>query len=587
MAKTKKEKSIEQMLDEAIVKENDRPYRIPEHWVWVKIGKVTNVVGGGTPKTNINEYYEGGTISWLTPADLSNYGEMYIGRGRRNITELGLLKSSAKLLPKGSVLLSSRAPVGYVAIAINEIATNQGFKSFEVSDAIHSEYAYWNLKYAKDLIESMASGTTFIEISGKKAAQIPFPLPPIEEQKKIAVKLSSMLAKLKEARELVQEAKDSFENRRAAIINKAFTGELTKKWREDNPDIEDVRFYIENIENEIKKVEKKSKKEKGLFVEGYKIPNSWQWRKLDDLSFLITKGASPKWQGINYTNDKDQTLFVTSENVGSGHLILDKEKYVESKFDAKQKRSILKLGDVLLNIVGASIGRAAVFDIEKKSNINQAVALIRLADKNFNRFLNYLLNSEFAKNYYSQKKVDVARANLSLSDVANIPIPLPPLEEQKEIVRILDRILCNEDKSKELIDLEEHIDLLGKSILSKAFRGELGTNNPEDEPAIKLLERILEEKKSKPIILKPDDIKTSGSVSKPELLVKGPSDNTQVLLEEIKNKYGNKTFRANELKDISELSYDELKDALFELLESKLTMTFNENKEVITYQLKK
>ena len=201
--------------------------------------------------------------------------------------------------------------------------------------------------------------------------------------------------------------------------------------------------------------------------------------------------------------------------------------------------------------------------------------------------MNYLLNSEFAKNYYSQNKVDVARANLSLSDVANIPIPLPPLEEQKEIVRILDRILCNEDKSKELIDLEEHIDLLEKSILSKAFRGELGTNNPEDEPAIKLLERILEEKKSKPIILKPDDIKTSGSVSKPELLVKGPSDNTQVLLEEIKNKYGNKTFRANELKDISELSYDELKDALFELLESKLTMTFNENKEVITYQLKK
>jgi len=164
---------------------------------------------------------------------------------------------------------------------------------------------------------------------------------------------------------------------------------------------------------------------------------------------------------------------------------------------------------------------------------------------------------------------------------------LPPLEEQKEIVRILDSILCKEDKSKELIDLEEHIDLLEKSILSKAFRGELGTNNPEDEPAIKLLERILEEKKSKPIILKPDDIKTSSSVSKPKLLVKGPSGNTQVLLEEIKNKYGNKTFQANELKDISELSYDELKDALFELLESKLTMEFDENEEVITYQLKK
>jgi len=483
--------------------------------------------------------------------------------------------------------LITRISPGNSIILKVESSINQDLKIVKPVIKIEPEFIHYFFKNNKQKIEDLSQGTTVKGIRIEILGGIPFPLPPFKEIKRITNSLSSLFSKLKEARELVQEAKDSFEKRRASIFNKAFTGELTRKWREDNPNIEDVSFYIKNIEAEIKKVGKKTKNDKEPIAEEYNIPDSWQWRKLDDLSFLITKGASPKWQGINYTNDKNQTLFVTSENVGSGHLILDKEKYVESKFDAKQKRSILKPGDVLLNIVGASIGRAAVFDIEKKSNINQAVALIRLADKKFNRFLNYLLNSEFAKNYYSQNKVDVARANLSLSDVANIPIPLPPLEEQKEIVRILDSILCKEDKSKELIDLEEHIDLLEKSILSKAFRGELGTNNPEDEPAIKLLERILEEKKSKPIILKPDDIKTSSSVSKPKLLVKGPSGNTQVLLEEIKNKYGNKTFQANELKDISELSYDELKDALFELLESKLTMEFDENEEVITYQLKK
>ncbi|MCK4618725.1 MAG: restriction endonuclease subunit S [Desulfobacterales bacterium] len=588
MVKTKKEKSIEQMLDEALVKENEWPYRIPDNWVWAFLGKLgTFHAGSGFPKKFQGHenlpipFFKVGTLKYANEYGVLAISDNYVDENIRK-------KIKAKIIPKGSIVfakigeaikLNRRAIISIDSCIDNNMMAYDAYSKFLTNTLFY----FWSLK--EDFYQ-YSHATTVPSINKTKFEKMYFPLPPIKEQKKIVKKLSSMLDKLKEAKKLIQEAKDSIENRRASILNKAFTGELTKKWREDNPAIEDVRFYLENIENEIKKVAKKSKKEKGLIVEGYKIPNSWQWRKLDDLSFLITKGASPKWQGINYTNDKDQTLFVTSENVGSGHLILDKEKYVESKFDAKQKRSILKLGDVLLNIVGASIGRAAVFDIEKKSNINQAVALIRLADKKFNRFLNYLLNSEFAKNYYSQNKVDVARANLSLSDVANIPIPLPPLEEQKEIVRILDRILCKEDKSKELIDLEEHIDFLEKSILSKAFRGELGTNNPEDEPAIKLLEKALQSKKLTPAKPKTRRKGITGrqiiSTSLGEF-----SENAQALLKDIKRLFGNTDFNTEKLRDKSNLPYEDFKNSLFELLESKLTMEFDENEEVITYQLKK
>lgn len=215
---------------------------------------------------------------------------------------------------------------------------------------------------------------------------------------------------------------------------------------------------------------------------------------LEKISELITKGSSPKWQGIKYTGDKSQVLFITSENVREGYLALDKEKYLELEFNYKQKRPILTNGDVLLNIVGASIGRAAIFDVERVANINQAVSIIRLVDKSLNRYLNFYLNSAPAKRYYSESKVDVARANLSLKDVSNIPLPLPPFSEQEEIVRILEKLLDHEDEARTLIDMEEQIDLLEKSILSKGFRGELGTNDPNDEPAIELLKRSLKEK---------------------------------------------------------------------------------------------
>ena len=167
--------------------------------------------------------------------------------------------------------------------------------------------------------------------------------------------------------------------------------------------------------------------------------------RLSEFADLITKGASPNWQGYGYTKDKTQTLFVTSENVREGMLDLSAPKYLEDGFNEKQKRSMLKKGDFLINIVGASIGRAARFDVDVKANINQAVALVRLGeDKVLSNYMLYYLNSTKALEMYESMKSAVARANLSLQNIGDLEILVPPIDQQERFAELIDQ----SDKSK-------------------------------------------------------------------------------------------------------------------------------------------
>ncbi|WP_201339135.1 restriction endonuclease subunit S [Isorropodon fossajaponicum symbiont] len=139
---------------------------------------VSTIIGGGTPSTKIEEYYCKNGIAWLSPKDLSNYGWRYIEKGRVDITRLGLQKSSAKLMPKGTILFSSRAPIGYMAIAENEICTNQGFKSLVPNKSILTEYLFQFLKFNTEQIKNIATGSTFAEISSTMLKNILIIKPP-------------------------------------------------------------------------------------------------------------------------------------------------------------------------------------------------------------------------------------------------------------------------------------------------------------------------------------------------------------------------------------------------------------------------
>jgi type I restriction enzyme S subunit len=177
----------------------------------------------------------------------------------------------------------------------------------------------------------------------------------------------------------------------------------------------------------------------------FPLPPKWRWTRLAELCELITKGSSPKWQGVSYVPEGQGILFVTSENVGSYQLIFDNRKFVEARFNEIEPRSVLRRNDLLMNIVGASIGRVASFTSDEIANINQAVCLIRLTDDALLPYLLHFLNSETCIQLMFEKQVENARANLSMGNIAHFPIPLPPLGEQERIVAKVNQLmsLCN------------------------------------------------------------------------------------------------------------------------------------------------
>ena len=170
--------------------------KIPVHWEIRQLSEIGEIVSGGTPNTKIEEYWNG-NIPWITPKDLSGFTDRYIYSGERNITELGLENSSAKLLPRNTVLFSSRAPIGYVALAGDNLATNQGFKSIICDDKkAYPLFIYYLLKSKKNDIENIAGGSTFKEVSGKVMKEFKVQIPPLTEQKAIANILSTLDEKI-------------------------------------------------------------------------------------------------------------------------------------------------------------------------------------------------------------------------------------------------------------------------------------------------------------------------------------------------------------------------------------------------------
>ena len=225
----------------------------------------------------------------------------------------------------------------------------------------------------------------------------------------------------------------------------------------------------------------------------FEIPEGWAWSRLAALTMLMTKGASPKWQGVDYTSSG--IMFITSENVGVETLLLESPKFLPEKINEIQPRSILETHDILTNIVGASIGRTCEYTLTDSANTNQAVAIIRLIVVDMVAYIVKCLNSDYCVNLMLSNQVNVARANLSLSSLANFLMPIPPLKEMYRITTRLDRSLqhlsdiqSNEDNLRQLIFFSK------AKILDLAIRGKLVPQNPDDEPASVLLERIRAEK---------------------------------------------------------------------------------------------
>jgi type I restriction enzyme S subunit len=194
-------------------------------WEESTLGEIAEVVGGGTPSTAVGSYWDD-TYAWATPKDLGKLDGMYIEKTEKTISEMGLKNSSAKLLPIGSIVFSSRAPIGYLAINTVPMATNQGCRNFVCTEKMINKFLYYSLIHNRDHIKSLGSGSTFAEISGSKLKEVQILVPPLAEQKEIVTRLDALSEKLRTLRELQQSQLDDMKKLEKAYLREAFCGEL-------------------------------------------------------------------------------------------------------------------------------------------------------------------------------------------------------------------------------------------------------------------------------------------------------------------------------------------------------------------------
>lgn len=452
MPKKKTALTIEERLQQALVPAEEQPYEVPENWVWVRLGAIAEIVTGGTPSKKHPEYY-GGNFPFYKPSDLDQGRLTY--DASEYLSEEG--KNVSRIIPKNSTAVCCIGSIGKCGYLMCEGTTNQQINS--AIPKINSLCLYYYLcteNFVQDLL-SMASATTIAIVNKSKMESCAFPLPPLSEQQRIVERIEELLAKLDEAKERLQEVADSFAVRKAAILHKAFTGELTKQWRWEN----------------------------GVSYE------SWEEKKGEDFFEYVTSG-SRGW--AKYYSDKG-SIFIRMGNLNHGTIELDFSdiQYVELPDQVEGQRSKLQKNDILISIT-ADVGMIALVREDMDAYINQHVALARPKNDLYAEFLAWYFVSNDGLQQMQNKQRGATKIGLGLQDIRSIILKIPTLPEQHEIVRLIDDLLARERSAQQAAEQAlASIDLMKKSILARAFRGELGTNKASEASALELLKQVLAE----------------------------------------------------------------------------------------------
>lgn len=475
---------------------------LPQGWAWATLQDLGPIISGGTPKTSEPENFDG-DIPWITPADLTGYTSKTISHGRRNISRRGLEISSARLLPKRSVLFSSRAPIGYVAIAANDLATNQGFKSVAVSEEIDESFIYFYLKSAKDLAEKNASGTTFKEISGSRFARLPVPVAPLNEQRRIVEKIETLFARLDQGEAALREVQKLLTRYRQSVLKAAVTGQLTADWRVQNTHrLEHGRDLLERI----LQTRRENWQGRGKYKEPVapdttdlpELPEGWVWGSLDELVIHLTSG-SRDWKKFY---GRGTGVFIMAQNVRPMKFDLSEKFMVDPPPESPDAiRSEVKRDDILITIVGANTGDVCRFpSAERRHYVCQSVALMRLGNQELSPFVEMYLSGKGAgRDQLDRFIYGAGRPHLSFEQLRSVAVPLPSCEEQEEIMLRVDEAFGRVRQIEETCATElTRSAALRQSILKDAFAGRLVPQDPNDEPAAELLARIRAERDAAP-----------------------------------------------------------------------------------------
>lgn len=385
----------------------------------VKISDIGKIVSGATPKTKDVDNY-GGSIAWITPADLSGYTSKYISHGSRNITQKGYDSCSTHLMPRGTVLFSSRAPIGYVAIAENPICTNQGFKSIVPNDDIDSEFLYYQLQYLRKKIQEKGSGTTFKEISGKVLGETDIVVPSLEEQSRIVSRIDELFSELDKAVDTLKTTKEQLEVYRQAVLKDAFS-DFEKK---------------DSIRN---------------------------------LTMVVTSG-SRGWAKY-YSNSG--ALFVRIGNLTHSGIDIDFRdiQHITPPDNAEGVRTRLQPNDVLVSITADLGSIGFVSEKVEEAYINQHIALVRFQNPVQGRFMAWYLRSEYGQKDLLKNKRGGGKLGLGLDDIRDTPVPIVDDVTAKETVDKIEEQLSVCNSIEKTVDTAlAQTDAMRQSILKQAFK---------------------------------------------------------------------------------------------------------------------
>ncbi|WP_302047826.1 restriction endonuclease subunit S [Megamonas funiformis] len=463
MAKKKQiELTIEEKLQNALVPKEEQPYKIPNNWCWVRLGNITQIKGGkripkGTSLLKENTGYKYIRVTDMKNGTVLNDDIHYISKDIYN-------KISNYTISKNDIYITCAGTIGRVGIIPVEF---DGANLTENADKIIIKHINKNLLVKvlssyivqKQIQEVITTGCQ-PKLAIKKIEQLKIPLPPINEQQRIVERIESLFVKLDRAKELIENTLAQFEQNKMAILHKAFIGELTAKWRKEN-----------NIDL--------SSWENGILMDFCKInPKKINTKEFDDdmiVSFIPMPCVSDIW----------------------GKIV---KKELRKLGEVKKGYTNFCEGDVLFAKITPCMenGKSAIVDkLENDIGFGSTEFYVLRCDENKlnNKYLHYFVRQKtFRDEAKGEMTGAVGQQRVPKTFLENYKMKVPTIEEQQEIVNILDNLLAKYNKIKNLEQQLEKIELLKKAILAKAFRGELGTNNPDEESAENLLKEILAEK---------------------------------------------------------------------------------------------
>lgn len=431
---------------------------LPKGWIETTLGEIAEWASGGTPKATESKYY-GGDIPWLIIGDL-NDGEVY--KSAKTITKLGLENSSAKIAPINSVLIAMYGSIGKLGIAKIECATNQAIAfTQKIYGNIPYKLLYYYLFSIREDLLKQGKGGAQQNISQTVLKEVSFPLPPLPEQQRIVEKLDALMARINNSKARLEKIPTLLKSFRQSVLAAAVSGELTKKWRE---------------ENKLEPVTSCNEFDKKSFIGYDDLPNTWSWLMVEDYLINLDKGRIPVSQEIRKTRKGEYPYY------GATGIIDNIDGFTHDG-------ELILLSEDGMNLIYRTKPQALI--ATGKIWVNNHAHVLKSKDGFENMYAVYCFNTIDLSPYLT----GIDQVKLTQGNLNKIPLPIPPKEEQKEIVRKVEELFHFADSIEARYQkAKAWFDKLPQALLAKAFRGELVAQNKNDEPASELLKRIHKEK---------------------------------------------------------------------------------------------